>query len=557
MERRHPGFHHWWDVAQNPILRRYARARLRPQRLFAWLLMTVLLAGFLFAFSRTLAEYRAHLSIQDTERAPLLPLLVLQALILFGLGTAQTAGGMVAERDEGVMDYQRLLPMSPPAKVIGFLFGLPIREWVMFAVTLPFTGWALWRGGVEVSVWLPLYGVMCSSAVCYHLTALVTGMVVRNRRWAFLTSVGLIFSLYTVVPQLARFGLVFFKYLSIVPVVEQSLSGLLPANAGAAWEVKQRLLPEPTFFGLDMPEAVFTVFAQAGLILTFFVMLCRRWRRAEAHLLGKVWAVGFFVWVQLMLLGNALPLIGTGDIFPSQNFARWVGNRPTTAPDDMEAVIISGVFGVFTLAQVWVFAAMITPSPARQASGFRRAVKFGFGQVSVFSDAGTGAPWVACMALVGAGAWFWFTRELVESGWFPGQRVGRVVGAVFGLLLLAAGLGFQAALERVGAKLLGVWAVLVSVVPLMVGAVLVAANDRLLPLAAWVAGFSPFALCAYAPMSLLELAELPPLLIRSLPAAFQFSLFLWVLAACWRLVVLRKHRLELATSAMRGNKHMN
>ena len=50
---------------------------------------------------------------------------------------------MTAERDEGVIDYQRLIPMSPLSKVLGYLFGLPVREYVMFLATLPFTGWAL------------------------------------------------------------------------------------------------------------------------------------------------------------------------------------------------------------------------------------------------------------------------------------------------------------------------------------------------------------------------------------------------------------------------------
>lgn len=544
-QKQHP----WWDVLNNPIFRRYARSGLRPQRLAGLLLVTVLLAGFLFAISRTLGEYRAHFSMQDTERMPLVPLLMLQGFILFGVGTATAAGGMVAERDEGVLDYQRLVPMSPLAKVVGYLFGLPIRAWAMFAVTLPFTAWALWQGGVEPSVWLPLYGVMGTSAICYHLTALVTGTVVKNRRWAFLTSVGLVFSLYTVVPQLARFGLVFFKYLSISPVVEESLAGILPANAAAAWAAKLRLLPEPTFFGLDMPEAVFTVFAQTGLIVTLVVMLCRRWQRAEAHLLGKVWALGFFVWVQMMLLGNSIPLIESGDIFPLRHSTPFIVNRTMAEPTGTEALIVSGVFGVFTLAQLWVFATIVTPSLFRQEAGFRRAEKLGKRRVPALSDEASGTPWVAGMGIIGAAGWFWFTKAMIESRWFPGQEASFWIALVFGLLLLATGLAFQATLESRGARLLGISATLISLVPLMIGAVMISANDRLLPLAAWIAALSPLALAAYAPLSLLNLAELPALLIRALPAAFRFSLLLWVLTALWRSYMLLKHRHHLATSA--------
>ena len=115
-------------------------------------------------------------------------------------------------------------------------------------------GAAKWRG----TVWVPLYVVMLSSTLLYHFTGLLTGTVVRNRRWAFLVSIGLVFCLYTVIPQMAKFGLVFFKYLTITPVFEESLPGILPRTAGALMNTLQRLAPTVKFFNLDFSEAVFT-----------------------------------------------------------------------------------------------------------------------------------------------------------------------------------------------------------------------------------------------------------------------------------------------------------
>jgi len=165
----------------------------------------VLITGFIVAFVSSIGV-AGSMSPVDAARTGIIPLLVVQGLILFILGTAQVAGGIVAERDEGVIDYQRLIPMSPLAKVLGYLFGLPVREYVMCLATLPFTAWSLWRGEVAWNVWLPLYLIFFSSTLLYHFTGLLTGTVVHNRRWAFLLSIGLVFALYTVIPQLAKFA---------------------------------------------------------------------------------------------------------------------------------------------------------------------------------------------------------------------------------------------------------------------------------------------------------------------------------------------------------------
>ena len=243
----------------NPIFRRYCQSRLRLAGLSVSLLIVVILAGFMVAITGSIS-FRTRGNPADAARTAIIPLLVLQSFILFVFGTAQASGGMVAERDEGLIDYQRLIPMSPLSKVMGYLFGLPVREYVMFLATLPFTAWSLWRGNVAWNVWLPLYAIVLTSTLTYHLSGLVTGTVVRNRRWAFLVSIGFVFSLYTVIPQMAKFGLVFFKYLTITPVYEECLPGLLPSTAGKLAGALQQLMPTATFFNLDFSEAVFAGF---------------------------------------------------------------------------------------------------------------------------------------------------------------------------------------------------------------------------------------------------------------------------------------------------------
>ncbi len=545
--------HSGWKIWANPIFRRYCQSRLRPHGLGVALLITLLIAGFLFSMFRTVAMYKGGMKVLDAERATLIPLLVLQSLILFVLGTAQVSGGMTAETDEGVIDYQRLIPMSPFSKVLGYLLGLPVREYAMFFATLPFTAWALWRGEVAASVWIPLYVVFFTSAMTYHLTGLVTGTVVRNRRWAFLVSIGLVFGLYTVVPQMARFGLVFFKYLTITPVLMESLPSLLPRTAGAIVATGQKLAPEVKFFNLGFPEAVFTVFSQVGLIVTFVVMLCRRWRRSESLLLGKIWATGFFVWVQILLLGNALPLIDPGNLFPSREISRRIFDSSGWSPKSWEAVAMSGVYGLATLVLLFIVTRIITPSAEIQIRGWRRVRKEGRSSLPVLSDAATAFGWVAVMALAGAGGWYVFTQALVESRWFPGHEVPLQVLGYFTVIMLAGGLGFHALLEAKGGRIVGLAIIFVGIVPLMIGAVLSASNNRLIPAASWLFGISPASGPVYAAATLLSITELPANLARSVPRAFYFWQTVSLIVTLWLIGRLHGARKAIAKSAIRNS----
>ncbi len=544
-----PVRHSAWEVWRNPFFLRYCRARLRIRGLAVAMLIMVLIAGFIVAMASS-AGVRNGMSPEDAARSGIIPLIVIQGLVLFILGTAQVAGGMTAERDEGVIDYQRLIPMSPLAKVVGYLFGLPVREYAMVLTTLPFTAWSLWRGEVEWRVWLPLYLIMFTTALLYHFTGLVTGTVVKNRRWAFLVSIGLVFSLYTVVPQMAKFGLVFFKYLTITPVFTESLPGILPKAVGSVVKAGQELVPTVKFFNLDFSEAVFTAFSQLGLILTFVVMLCRKWRRSESHLLGKIWAAGFFIWIQILLLGNALPLIEPGGLFPSRGFSHMIRLMPNWTPEPAEAVLMSGIYGLATMLLLFILTGIVTPSSDNQLRGWRRARKQGNSSLPFLSDASTSFWCVLVMALAGATGWFVFTRALVESRWYPGHSVPVGTLGFFAAVMLGCGVGFQALLERKGSRVIGLAGIFVGVVPIMVGSVLCVISDRLMPAASWLIGISPVSMPFYASGTLLSLAELPEQAARAVPRAFYFWLMVSMLVAVWLVVRLWSSRREMANRVL-------
>lgn len=534
----------------NPIFRRYCRSRLRPQGLAIALLLTLIAATFLFLIIRSGAIYRAKLELADAERTPLIPLLVLQGIILFLLGTGQVAAGMTAEGDENVLDYQRLAPMTPLAKVLGYLFGLPVREYVCCLATMPFTLWALWRGQVEWVVALVLYAVFFSSAILYHLTGLVAGTVIRNRRWAFLVSMGLVFTLYTVMPQISNFGLVYFRYLTLQPVFEESVPHLIPRAAGATLLVGRALLGETRFFNVDLPEVVFTLLSQCVVGLTLAVMLWRRWRRPESHLLGKIWAIAVYAWIQVTLLGIALPRVDSGMLFPSREFTRRFGANTAAkrdwAVEPVEAVLMTAAVGAVSLVILWILTVLITPNAERQLRGWRRARKLGRHSLPWNSDPATSFTHVAIMAACGALGWFLFTRGIVESRWFGHARLSPSILAAFALVLFTGAMGFHALLEGSGGRATALCAILVGLVPVLLAAVLATITNRFAAPATWLGAISPLSAPLYAAAALVPVSELPLPLERAVPRAFWFSQTVAALLTLRLMVHLRTTRAALA-----------
>lgn len=515
---------HFWELWKNPIFLRYCRSRLRPAALGVACLITLLVNGFIFQMIRTVSDNRSALDQMDIERSPLVVLLIIQAIILFVLGTAQASGGMTAERDEGVIDYQRLLPMSSVSKVIGYLFGLPIRETVMFLCALPFSLWCFIRGQVPLETMLSIYGVMFSTTLLYHLTGLLTGTIVKNRRWAFLMTIGLIFALYTIIPQAAKFGLVFFKYLTITPTINDAMPDLMPKSMGAVMETRARYFSEARFFNLDFPEAVFTWFTQACLIITFFVMLCRRWRDADAHLCGKLWATGFFLWLQILLLGNAIPLIDSGKLFPSQQFARYsyMISGKSWQPERLEAMAMILAYGMLSLFLLWVMSSLITPTYETMVNGWRRAHKLGRKRLPLLADESNSTGFVLAMSLIGGAGWFYFTHMIVESRWYPGHFAPATSAGWYLLAFATCGLLYHLMLEAKGMRTLFMCIIFIVVVPLMLSAILLGTSDRMQPLALWIAGISPLCLPFFTAANHLSITDLPLLTERTIPSVWAF-----------------------------------
>lgn len=571
-----------WRLWENPIFRRYSRSRLRGARFMGTLLITVLLSAFAYLIvpigaervdegrQRTRAfiekqirkhpeqavNYKywlenEHKPVREEpymyQRMTLIPLLIIQGLILFLFGTGQTAGGMTAERDEGMVDYQRLTPMTPLAKVLGYLLGLPVREWVMFLCTLPFTVLGLWRGAVPASAWVPVAIVFLTSVILYHLTGLTAGTVFKNRRWAFLFSMGIIFLLYTLVPQGSRFGMPFLRYVTVWPVAMESVD-IFPDVQVRTWRMLSGHVGGAgvDFFRWNLSELVFTLIVQGSFILTLLVMVWRKWRQSDSHLLSKGWALLVFAWLCILPIGNALPGIEDRTLFPSYGFRvmmRGPSNQASLLPAPEEALALCAFYGLLMLLFLLYLTVMLTPTQDSQARGLRRAAKLGRKHAPFFSDESSAFLIVFVLTAGGAAAWAWFTHSVLGSRWFYAGP-GMSAFALFFAVLAPATFGFHALLESKGGKWPFLAVVFLGVVPVLASLIVLAASRHTPTSAVMIAGASPLTLTGYAVEHFIPWGRMPESaasLHATAGSALRLWPFLYAAAAVAAMMNLRRH----------------
>jgi hypothetical protein len=133
------------------------------------------------------------------------------------LGTGRVASITAEERESGLLDYQRMTPMNPLSKIVGYIFGIPAREYYMFLFTLPFLAHAILVGKLPWGNIIQLYSVFFCSVILYHLTAHAVGLVVPKPRAASWVSRIVVLGLYVVLPGLGQAGISFLSFLTILP----------------------------------------------------------------------------------------------------------------------------------------------------------------------------------------------------------------------------------------------------------------------------------------------------------------------------------------------------
>ncbi|MFC5049017.1 hypothetical protein ACFPK9_00080 [Rubritalea spongiae] len=209
----------FWQVWKNPIFHRYRQSRLRLPSLITGFLLYGGSSMFFYLISLGITLTHAQQdNMVDTAIFPFALIVFLQLFILNFVGTGEVAAGMARESIDGVLTYQRLTPLSPATKIIGYLSGLPVRQFYHFLVTLPASILVISSGHIPLHVWGPIYTVLLTSTLMFYLLAMSVGLTM-GKKFSALISQGLVALLYFALPQLSNFGFVIFEYLTIRPTI--------------------------------------------------------------------------------------------------------------------------------------------------------------------------------------------------------------------------------------------------------------------------------------------------------------------------------------------------
>jgi hypothetical protein len=478
------------QVWNNPAFLRFWRSRLRLRKAIFWYLLVLIITSFMVA-TVYLSRTNFGVPAEGVARGLWLPLLIIQGLILMVKGTGSASASLIQDKIDETLDYQRLTPVTPIRNLVGYLFGLPVLEYVMFALTLPHLAFIAIVGRIPVVELLAVYTAFFVCVILYHTTAIVAGLIMR--RWFLGYAVGILMVLLVnvVLPAfISQLGLKFFQYLSVWPVISDHVLPLTLSGQAFARAVAQNpffgLGNDVSFFNWSLPPFAFTLLLQGILIATFGTMALRRWKSSTRHPLSKPYALGFLAAFIVVVLGNIWPII-TRQFMPFSLF----GVNDLNRLGEPISIALPLVYAVVSWVLCYVLFAIVVPSRHDFVRGIRRALKHGRSAARPWEDDASGLPFIAAAAalvLAGFGVMFYETSASGFLDRFDGPFWRLPVA--LGLVVLYTGLAVQVFELKPTVLLI----LLVGLLPVLVAIVLSAAAQDVGYPQAVIASVSPLAL---------------------------------------------------------------
>ena len=447
----------------NPILLRGIRERLRIKHLIAAGLFSLIVSATIY-FTAYLNEANGGWSynpqtgqMEQDEPSPIKGarhaftfLLSLQGFYLMFLGTGRVAAISAEEKESGLMDYQRMTPMNPFYKIVGYLFGLPAREYYMFALTLPFLLHCIIVGELALENILHLYFVFFSSVVLYHLTAHVIGLVVPKPRAASWVSRIVVLGLYVFLPAFGQAGISFLSFLTILPTYfGKMLPELIEMENSDYYRSKDMInfWQDVPFFGTEISPSLFTLIMQGLILAALLVTAYRKWRNESLPAFSKTSGLIIFAVFQFLLLGSLWPFFSEGkasgllgDEFSLSEEENQGGATPVL-------LFVQSVFFGLSLLGILTLINTCCPDRHLHLKGAQRANRLGLPSIPMFADESRGTWFALALGAMVCTVHGILLSQAVATDLFFSIKPELTAFYLPSLLLIACALYLQAARE--------------------------------------------------------------------------------------------------------------
>jgi len=416
---------------ENPLLLKHVRSRLRGQQLVPFIVVIVLVCGCIMW----------GVSVTNTfkDGVAFIMILFLQGALLLLVGTSEVGSAVAGAKHSGMLDFHRISPQSPVATALGFILGAPIREWVLVAVTLPFSIAAVAMGPPGLDGLAITMLVLIPSALLFHTLAALAGAASGRLRGAGNWVTALVVVVHAASPLQA--GL-----FTIIPTVTKLM-------------YPQTELPiRDSFFGLALPVAVLSLVHILPLLALLFLAAVRKMTSEAIPVYSKPQAVAFQAVLALLALGDA------------------VGLRIDDVPG------IAGLVVIYFLVLAAIFLSwIVTPAAGEFAQGVRRARKLGLPASPVWSD--WAANWcplgLFCGFTLVAGLWAGLPDVLGGLGGLTlNHLLAPLMVAIATILCFgSAKQYFTLRFRKPGLTYFGLFLFLAWIMPVIVGILLEASRD--------------------------------------------------------------------------------
>ena len=417
-----------WDrirrYVNNPILVKHVRSRLRKEPLIVSIVIVIVLCVCIIW-----ASYQ----ITGLPKGAMIGLLfTLQTVVLAIMGSAQVASSIGSARASGILDFHRVSPLTTTELTLGFFFGAPIREYILFACTLPFSALFVATGSIRMRGFIQLMIVLFATAWILHGLALLSGLISKVK-------------VNTAIGGSAVILLTFF------------LGGPLIAGGIFSTQLVERA-DRMTFYGISLPWLPVVLLYEVAVLYFVYLATRRRMQSDRIHPLSKPQAIAALATLAVLALGGIWGL------------------------DEFDLIGVGFLYALVVISILLLM--MVTPNRSEYLKGLWRARKQGRTHLPARDDLALNRLFllIACAIVLAAATAAWngagnpqFGRQGRLSRSFPLAIATAVLTiAYFGLALQF----FLLWIRVRGIIFFSLFLFLIWLVPLLVGAIVALAKPR-------------------------------------------------------------------------------